>query len=251
MEFNLAEISEAIAAAIPERECIVFRDRRFTWAQFNERTRRLGNYLRGRGLGCHQERARAAELRVRPGPRRPLPLQRQRVPRGHGRRLQGARRAVQRQLPLRRGRARSTCSTTPTPRARSTTPASRPTWQRIRAELPHLEVLHAGADESGHALLPGAVDYEEALRQSSPERPALQWSADDLYILYTGGTTGMPKGVLWRQEDIFFGALGGPPLGRHQVRRASRPSSRRPGTAACAPCRRRRSCTARRTGWRS
>jgi fatty-acyl-CoA synthase len=43
-------------------------------------------------------------------------------------------------------------------------------------------------------------------------------SGDDLYILYTGGTTGMPKGVLWRQADIFFGALGGQPLGgsRHE-----------------------------------
>ena len=34
-------------------------------------------------------------------------------------------------------------------------------------------------------------------------------SADDHYILYTGGTTGMPKGVVWRHEDIFFAALGG------------------------------------------
>ena len=34
-------------------------------------------------------------------------------------------------------------------------------------------------------------------------------SPDDLYILYTGGTTGMPKGVLWRQADIFPAALGG------------------------------------------
>ena len=34
-------------------------------------------------------------------------------------------------------------------------------------------------------------------------------SPDDLYVLYTGGTTGMPKGVLWRQEDIFFAAMGG------------------------------------------
>jgi fatty-acyl-CoA synthase len=34
-------------------------------------------------------------------------------------------------------------------------------------------------------------------------------SADDLYILYTGGTTGMPKGVLWRQHDIFMSAMGG------------------------------------------
>ncbi len=34
-------------------------------------------------------------------------------------------------------------------------------------------------------------------------------SADDLYVLYTGGTTGMPKGVMWRAEDIFFAAMGG------------------------------------------
>jgi hypothetical protein len=35
---------------------------------------------------------------------------------------------------------------------------------------------------------------------------------DDLYILYTGGTTGMPKGVLWRQHDIFMSAMGGRPF---------------------------------------
>ena len=34
-------------------------------------------------------------------------------------------------------------------------------------------------------------------------------SPDDIYIAYTGGTTGMPKGVMWRHEDIFFAALGG------------------------------------------
>ena len=250
--FNLAEINEAIAAAIPERECIVFRDRRFTWAQFNERTRRLGNYLRGRGLGCHQERGDAAELRVRPGPPRHLSLQLPRVPRGDGRRLQGARRAVQRQLPLRRRRARSTCSTTPTRARSSTTPASRPTSQRIRAELPNLEVLLQVRDDSGHALLPGAVDYDDGAGAVVRRRgPTLSWSPDDLYILYTGGTTGMPKGVLWRQEDIFFGALGGTPARRRRSSPASRPSSRRRAAATCAPARRRRSCTARRTGWRS
>ena len=55
--FNLAEINEAIAAAIPERECLVYRDRRYTWADFTDRTRRLANYLHGRGLGCHRDRA--------------------------------------------------------------------------------------------------------------------------------------------------------------------------------------------------
>ena len=69
------------------------------------------------------------------------------------------------------------------------------------------------ADDSGNALLPGAVDYEEALASASPARPEVQvmggdWSPDDLYILYTGGTTGMPKGVLWRQADIATSAMG-------------------------------------------
>ena len=57
MGFNLAEINEAIAAAIPERECIVLRNRRLSWQDFNLRTRRLANFLISQGLGCHQERA--------------------------------------------------------------------------------------------------------------------------------------------------------------------------------------------------
>jgi len=61
----------------------------------------------------------------------------------------------------------------------------------------------SGADLSG---LP-ADDYEAALAAASPERDFPERSGDDLYVLYTGGTTGMPKGVMWRQEDIFFAAM--------------------------------------------
>ena len=54
---NLAVIHEAIAAAIPDRECIVFRDRRLTWSQVTDRTRRLADVLRRQGLGCRRERS--------------------------------------------------------------------------------------------------------------------------------------------------------------------------------------------------
>lgn len=64
-------------------------------------------------------------------------------------------------------------------------------------------------DGSGAAIPEGSVHYEAALLESSPVRDFQGRTSDDLYIAYTGGTTGMPKGVLWRHEDIFFAAMGG------------------------------------------
>ncbi len=65
------------------------------------------------------------------------------------------------------------------------------------------------ADDSGNELLPGAVDYESIVADGPTDVPPVQPSPDDLYVLYTGGTTGMPKGVLWRQHDIFMTSFGG------------------------------------------
>ncbi|MSX75265.1 MAG: AMP-binding protein, partial [Actinobacteria bacterium] len=53
----------------------------------------------------------------------------------------------------------------------------------------------------------GSVGFSDAIAAQSTERDFAERSADDIYVIYTGGTTGMPKGVMWRSEDIFF-ALG-------------------------------------------
>ena len=65
----------------------------------------------------------------------------------------------------------------------------------------------AGSDETFQRY--GGVEFYEALAQGSPERNFGERSRDDIYLLYTGGTTGFPKGVMWRHEDIYRVLLGG------------------------------------------
>ncbi|MFI2760436.1 acyl-CoA synthetase [Streptomyces echinatus] len=61
----------------------------------------------------------------------------------------------------------------------------------------------------GGERVPGAVPFAAAEASGSPGRGFPARSGDDQFIIYTGGTTGMPKGVMWRQEDLFFAGLGG------------------------------------------
>jgi 3-oxocholest-4-en-26-oate---CoA ligase len=73
-------------------------------------------------------------------------------------------------------------------------------------KLRHVIVVEDGTDFPDPT--PDVVAYEDALAAQSPERDFGPRSGDDIYILYTGGTTGMPKGVVWRHQDVFY-ALGG------------------------------------------
>jgi acyl-CoA synthetase (AMP-forming)/AMP-acid ligase II len=93
-----------------------------------------------------------------------------------------------------------------------------------RAFIPHIAaILPAGSalasamhtfvsvnDDSGcDGSLIDAVDYEAALADQSVERDFVERSDDDLFLLYTGGTTGLPKGVMWPHKSVFFAAMGG------------------------------------------
>jgi acyl-CoA synthetase (AMP-forming)/AMP-acid ligase II len=79
----------------------------------------------------------------------------------------------------------------------------------VRAKVPglrHFVMIPDGSD--GDPAVLGAISWADAIGNASPERPQLGRTDDDHYVIYTGGTTGMPKGVVWRHEDVFF-ALGG------------------------------------------
>jgi fatty-acyl-CoA synthase len=202
---NLAAIHEAIAEAVPDRECLIFRDRRFTWAEFTDRTRRLADVLRRHGLGSVTDRAglenwesgqdhiglylyngneylegMVGAFKARTAP------------------FNVNYRYVDEELEYLFDNADA--------RAVIYHSVFAPTIARLREKLPEVKLWLQVADESGEPLLEGALDYEQALADAEPAPPQ-DLSPDDLYILYTGGTTGMPKGVLWRQEDVFRAAL--------------------------------------------
>ena len=206
-QFTVPAVADAVAAAIGDRELVIHGDRRYTYAEIVERSNRLAAFLHSRGLGCHTERSALA---------------------GHeaGQDLVGlyayngnefveallgafaARvapfnvnfRYVKSELQYLLADSGAT--------ALIYHAAFAPRVAEVLPDLPALKVLIQIADDSGNALLDGAVDYESAIQSAPPPAP-LEHSPDDLYVLYTGGTTGMPKGVLWRQHDIFMTSFGG------------------------------------------
>lgn len=207
MDFNLAEVIRAVAKAVPTREALVYDDNRLTYAAFMSRVDRLASALASRGLGHHTDRS---SLKNWQSGQDHVALYLHNCPEyiegmvgSYAARLAPFNvnyRYVAEELRylLADSQARVIIFHS----------AFAATLAAIRTELPGLRLLLQVADDSGAPLLDGAEWYEEFLA-SAPLTPLPAPSPDDLYILYTGGTTGMPKGVLWRQGDIYPAALGG------------------------------------------
>ena len=207
-QFTVPAAADAVAAVIGDREFIIQGDRRYTYAQIVERSNRLAAYLHSRGLGCKTERSELAGHEVGQdllgiyaynGPEyveAMLGSWRARVAP-----FNVNYRYVKSELQYLLADSGAT--------ALLYHAAFAPRVADVLPQLPKLRVLIQIADESGNDLVHGAVDYESIVRSGPSDPPPVEPSPDDLYVLYTGGTTGMPKGVLWRAHDIFMTSFGG------------------------------------------
>ncbi|HLX88014.1 MAG TPA: AMP-binding protein, partial [Acidimicrobiales bacterium] len=195
MEFNLADLFEASVDAFPEREYLVADGKRLTYAELDARANRLAHHLAAQGIGQGDHvgiyafnstewvetawavfKLRAVWVNINY-------------------------RYVHDELRYLFANADLKALV----HQRQFSPAV----AELLPELPDLRHVVVVDDDSQEPdPVTSAVDYEEALRSASPERDFAPRSGDDLYILYTGGTTGLPKGVVWPHRNVFY-ALGG------------------------------------------
>lgn len=222
---NIGQIVEAVAGRVPDREAIVWGERRTTYGSLADRVQRLARVLQGAGLGA------------RPGGTPVLPWEAgqdiallfmtncpeylEASVAGYLGRVGPAN--VNYRYTAEEVRYLLTDSAAGAVIVhRRFLPVLRQAQQLASACGQLLLVVEDGSDEK---IPDGALPYEQALA-AAPGGPIDRGGADDLYIVYTGGTTGFPKGVLWRQEDFLAGPLkasGGPPeiLDRAQARGGS------------------------------
>jgi acyl-CoA synthetase (AMP-forming)/AMP-acid ligase II len=194
--FNLADLFESAVGVAGDRMAIITPARRLTYADLDERANRLANHLAAQGVnagdhvsllllnGTEYMEAMLAAFKLRAVP------------------INVNYRYVERELQHLFDNSDSVAVV-----------MHRQFSPRVSAiidQCPNIRHLMVVDDGGGDTPPEGAIDYEAALAAASGDRPdATDRSGDDLYIAYTGGTTGMPKGVMWRHEDIFFAALGG------------------------------------------
>ncbi|MBC6460958.1 acyl-CoA synthetase [Actinomadura sp. HBU206391] len=192
--YNLADLLEILVEAGPDRPALVAGDRRLTFEQLNVRANRVGHHLAAHGVRPGEHVAilsynRAEWLEAMFGAFKiravPIPVNYRYV-------------AAELHHVLADSRSVALVG------ERSLLAGVEDVRERL-PELRHVLVLEDGGGQD----IPGAVPYEPALAAARADDDFPPRSDDDRYIVYTGGTTGYPKGVEWRCEDIFFGALGG------------------------------------------
>jgi len=201
MDHNLADIFEAVADAVGDRTALVCGERRLTYAQVEERANRLAHHLLTSGVkpgehigmylhnGVEYVEGMLACLKIRAVP------------------INVNFRYVEAELRYLFDNA----DLVGLLHAREFIPRI----AAVRGDVPGLRTFVMIEDSSNEdPATIGSVGYEAALASSSPVRDFAARSGDDQFIIYTGGTTGMPKGVMWRQGDLYYAGLGaGNPLG--------------------------------------
>jgi fatty-acyl-CoA synthase len=191
MQFNFADCFERVADTVPDRIAVVAGARRLTYAAFDERSTRFAHALAACG--------------VNPGEHVALYLHNQVE---HLEAMLGCfkRRAVPINVNYRYGADELTYLFADADAVAVVYGREyRDLVAQIRARLPKLRVLIEVGDDAPD----GVLAYESVLAVAPLTRAFGPRSGDDHYLLYTGGTTGRPKGVVWRQEDMFFATLGG------------------------------------------
>jgi acyl-CoA synthetase (AMP-forming)/AMP-acid ligase II len=204
MEFNLADLFERVADAVGDREALVSGGRRLTYARLDERSTRMADGLAGLGVrpGDHvglylYNGAEFVETMLACFKLRAVPVN-----------------VNYRYVGEELAHLFSDADLVALVHHRELAPHVASIPSRPAALRSLIEV-----NDAGEACDLDALSYEEVLASGSASRNFGPRSGDDHYVLYTGGTTGLPKGVVWRQEDILFATLGGgnpggPPIER-------------------------------------
>lgn len=194
MAFNLADFVEHTVDAVPDRTALICGDREATFAQLEDRANRLAHHLADHGVGPGDHVAvysynslEFVETMLASFKLRAVPIN-------------VNFRYVEDELIYLLDNSDSVVLVH---QAQFT-----PLVENVRHHLPLLRHVITVDDSSGTALAAGSVAYEDALAGASPIRDFGPRTDDDIYILYTGGTTGYPKGVVWRHEDVWR-VLGG------------------------------------------
>lgn len=200
--WNFADVYEAVAARVPDAPCQIQGDRVITWAQFDSRTNRLAADMIEAGL-TKQSKVAAYLFNC------PEYLE------TYVAAFKGGFAPVN--TNYRYGPEEVTYLFDNADAEAVVFHATFvPLVEGIRPNLPGVRRWYCVADGS-HAVPTWAVDYASVVDGPNPGSTRGPWgrSPDDLLLLYTGGTTGMPKGVMWRQDDLFnvIGSGGNAVLG--------------------------------------